>query len=933
MAARFESGSFESYGAVQSSGTDVTVPDANLLFTGDYARSGSDLILTGSDGAKFVVTGYFETDTPPSLISPEGSMLTGDVVTSLAGPQFPGQYAQADGAASQGAKAIGSVQTISGGATVVRANGTTETLNSGDPVFQGDVVSTGPGAKLGIGFVDGTVFSLSANARMVLDSLIYNPGGSDNSMLFSLVEGAFVFTAGQIAPTGNMNIKTPVATMGIRGTTPTVEINSLTGQVKFSLVPDPRDGHEGDYVLKSLINGEIIGSVTGTLSKWELTDANGTVTEIPKTEDDLLSDQNAINDITTVFNTAQSNNQQQGDPNDITNSIPNNPPPSSGLNTTPGNTGTEGNTPPPGNNPLPPPEGDLPPGDTSPPGPTTNNDPPPVTGGGDPGPTGPNIITGTPEIDILDGTEGDDVIDGLASNDTINALGGDDIITISEGDGADIVNGGLGNDRLIISEDSGFVFDGGDGVDVLEIAGDLNIDTRTFISEAENIEIVDLNTSHDNIFTAQVEDFITPGTSNTIQFRGGETIDPDTNIPTGSNDVLHLGTELFDDVTGEQIQGSWQQVQGVFFADGLSFDAYQFKSGETVYATAVVQQGIDVNLVPIADEIGDQSARVNSTFNVAVAAFFVDLDIGDTLEFSATLSNGDPLPQWLTFDTQTGTFSGRPSSGDTDVLEIDVTAIDSYGASVTEDFTLRVGNIGNDRSNFKFGSNGDDVIAGLGGADLIFGRNGDDQLFGDGGLDTIFGGGGKDIIHGGDKSDFLSGDGGNDEIFGDNGKDLIFGGKGNDTIHGGRGNDTLFGDKGNDTIYGDEGNDTIYGGKGNDVLVGGLGNDTLNGGSGEDSYVFTSLYEGVDTIKDFDVQQDVLDLSGLLAGVFDPKGQEPLSDYVQTTTNNGDTTVSVDLDGQGTEHNPVDIAVLQGVDAGSINVIVNDEDTTGAVVV
>ena len=97
MAARFDSSSFESYGAAEAAGMDITVPDASLLFSGDFSRAGPDLILTGSDGAKFVVTGYFETDAPPALLSPEGAMLMGDVVTSLAGPQYPGQYAQAGG--------------------------------------------------------------------------------------------------------------------------------------------------------------------------------------------------------------------------------------------------------------------------------------------------------------------------------------------------------------------------------------------------------------------------------------------------------------------------------------------------------------------------------------------------------------------------------------------------------------------------------------------------------------------------------------------------------------------------------------------------------------------------------------------------------------------------------------------------------------------
>ena len=237
MALATETGTLQTYAAVEAAGTGITVPDPNLLFTGDFSRSGSDLILTGEGGAKFVVTGYFNSDSPPSLLSPQGAMLTGDVVTSLAGPQFPGQYAQA-GDGPQGAEAIGQVQTLSGSATVVRANGVTETLNVGDAVFQGDVVLTGPGSKLGISFVDGTVFSLSANARMVLNSLVYDPDGSNNSMLFSLVEGTFVFVAGQIAPTGDMKIQTPVATMGIRGTTPTVEIVAgvTHGGVNFSLI-------------------------------------------------------------------------------------------------------------------------------------------------------------------------------------------------------------------------------------------------------------------------------------------------------------------------------------------------------------------------------------------------------------------------------------------------------------------------------------------------------------------------------------------------------------------------------------------------------------------------------------------------------------------------------------------------------------------------
>jgi HAD superfamily hydrolase (TIGR01662 family) len=58
---------------------------------------------------------------------------------------------------------------------------------------------------------------------MVLNEFVYDPNGKSNSTLFSLSKGTFTFIAGKVAKTGDMKIDTPVATMGIRGTTPHVE--------------------------------------------------------------------------------------------------------------------------------------------------------------------------------------------------------------------------------------------------------------------------------------------------------------------------------------------------------------------------------------------------------------------------------------------------------------------------------------------------------------------------------------------------------------------------------------------------------------------------------------------------------------------------------------------------------------------------------------
>ena len=131
--------------------------------------------------------------------------------------------------------ATGSVTIERAGATVVqvRVNGQAGQAKVGDVVYEGDVVATGADGRVGISFTDGTAFNLSSNARMALSEFVYDPNGKSNKTLLSLTKGTFTFGAGHVAKTGDMKVDTPVATMGIRGTTPHVEI-SEDGSFRFS---------------------------------------------------------------------------------------------------------------------------------------------------------------------------------------------------------------------------------------------------------------------------------------------------------------------------------------------------------------------------------------------------------------------------------------------------------------------------------------------------------------------------------------------------------------------------------------------------------------------------------------------------------------------------------------------------------------------------
>lgn len=78
------------------------------------------------------------------------------------------------------------------------------------------------------------------------------------------------------------------------------------------------------------------------------------------------------------------------------------------------------------------------------------------------------------------------------------------------------------------------------------------------------------------------------------------------------------------------------------------------------------------------------------------------------------------------------------------------------------------------------------------------------------------------------------------------------------------GDDNLIGSPGDDQISGLAGVDIINGEAGNDIIIGGLGNDQISGGSGADTFVLNSLNDSSDTVADFEVGVDKIDLSGFV---------------------------------------------------------------------
>ena len=95
----------------------------------------------------------------------------------------------------------------------------------------------------------------------------------------------------------------------------------------------------------------------------------------------------------------------------------------------------------------------------------------------------------------------------------------------------------------------------------------------------------------------------------------------------------------------------------------------------------------------VAIAIADQAATEDSAFSFVVPAnTFADVDVGDTLSYSATLSGGAALPSWLTFNPGNRTFSGTPLNADVGFIEVTVTATDGSNASASDTFRITTAN-------------------------------------------------------------------------------------------------------------------------------------------------------------------------------------------------------------------------------------------------
>lgn len=411
--------------------------------------------------------------------------------------------------------------------------------------------------------------------------------------------------------------------------------------------------------------------------------------------------------------------------------------------------------------------------------------------------------------DTLKGLAGDDKLFGGTGKDSLKGVAGND--TLDGGLGTDTLNGGTGNDTYIIDGTPSETYDA-DLIINDEITEPANSGTDTVVLTIQGfagsyINYYSLENNLENLtLKGQEYDYgiIIQGNAKDNVIFGGDLINEYDPGLKSSEPYLY----------GLQGGGGNDKLYGEAGDDGLAGDSgNDTLIGGDSYDELYGGVGFDSLIGGTDDDSLDGGAGTDTLIGgTGNDIYFIDSAIDTITEYFNQGSDG--VVSALNY------ILGENSNLEN--LELDDSAESGTGNSLDNKI------YGNSNNNYLYGAQGNDL------------------------LDDF-----NSIV---DDTSYLY------EIYGEldlfePSNDYFDGGAGNDTLEAGEGNDSLYGRNGNDKLNGEGGNDAVYGGDGNDNLNGFYGADTLAGGLGLDTFYFEEPSQEIDTIKDFVVAEDTIEVS------------------------------------------------------------------------
>ena len=143
-----------------------------------------------------------------------------------------------------------------------------------------DNVRTGNG-RLSVTFLDDSTVSLTERSSIVIDDFVFDPDPSRSRLALNMASGTARFLTGALGRINreNVAIRTPVATIAIRGTEFTTHVSEI-GETMVILLPDENGESSGEIVVTSMA-GEVVMN-----EPWAATAV--TVSESPPTPPVIL---------------------------------------------------------------------------------------------------------------------------------------------------------------------------------------------------------------------------------------------------------------------------------------------------------------------------------------------------------------------------------------------------------------------------------------------------------------------------------------------------------------------------------------------------------------------------------------------------------------------------------------------------------------------
>lgn len=431
-----------------------------------------------------------------------------------------------------------------------------------------------------------------------------------------------------------------------------------------------------------------------------------------------------------------------------------------------------------------------------------------------------NVLVGNSVDNMLEGLAGNDVLVGGAGDDTLLGGEGDDRYVFRLGDGVDRIDDTQGINALCIGSDLTVAdleaVNVGNDVVISIVGTNDSITLVNWLGQSEGVNRIefceDVPLDRAGIEALLNKPPVAVADSITAYEDGGVVVtptivllandtDPNPNdeltVISAGTSTLGMDVSLINGLVRYDIGNRFQELG----REAVLHDSFGYEISDRMGAAADSVVNVDIvgtNDAPIlVKALVDQAINFNKPFSWQLPVnSFTDIDQGDALDYTATLANGSPLPDWLKFDAATLTFSGM-ALNEAGFADIRVIATDRVAASGSTTGSLSVSDV------FRLS--------------VVHGNEGV--------------GNGQDTPPPGQSSNFNDGPG---------------------TSPGTPGAPTK-------TIFGTAGNEVLYGTTGNDVLDGGVGTDTLVGGLGNDCYVF-NRGDGSDTITDTDATVSNMDV-------------------------------------------------------------------------